>query len=113
MDSRGTCQIDAARCGDEFTRPEAYAQSARFHYPVAGYPCKDCAMASVLVVFLAYMTQSEPATVTSAGGVLTRLLHQRASDFVLTEIPRENGLDVFIVESKDGTVHVAGSTGVA
>src|SRR5690349_6927024 len=57
--------------------------------------------------------QTRADAVSSARGVLQRTIGQRASEFVLGEIPRENGLDVFVVEARDGKVTVTGSTGVA
>jgi alpha-N-acetylglucosaminidase len=52
-------------------------------------------------------------TVTSAQGVVKRLLGARANGFKLELIPSENGHDVFEVEGKNGTVVVRGTSAIA
>ncbi len=51
--------------------------------------------------------------VDAARGVLSRLLGARAKSFVLSEISRERGKDVFEVSAAGGKVHVKGSDAVA
>ena len=63
-------------------------------------------MVPTLMLIVSCCGQPESPAITSARGVLTRLLHGRAADFLLTEIPSENGLDVFIVEAKMLKHHV-------
>ncbi|MCP5535017.1 MAG: alpha-N-acetylglucosaminidase [Akkermansiaceae bacterium] len=48
----------------------------------------------------------------AAEGVLNRLLPGRAGEFVLEEIPLENGKDVFEIDSRDGKVVIRGTNGV-
>jgi alpha-N-acetylglucosaminidase len=49
----------------------------------------------------------------AARGVLERLLHQKSDAFVLKEIPKEDGRDVFEIEAQGGKVYISGSSGVA
>ena len=49
----------------------------------------------------------------AAGGVLLRLLGDRAAAFVLETIPQDRGRDVFEIESVEGKIVVRGSDGVA
>lgn len=49
----------------------------------------------------------------AAGGVLRRTVGPAAGSFILTDIPTENGLDVYEVGASGGKVHVAGSSAVA
>ncbi len=56
---------------------------------------------------------ADEAAVQAARGVLERTLGPQAAFFDLREIPKEGGLDVFVVSAKDGKVSVAGSSGVA
>jgi alpha-N-acetylglucosaminidase len=51
--------------------------------------------------------------VSSANGVMHRLLGRRADAFHFTLIPKQGNLDVFKVEASNGQVQIAGSTGVA
>jgi alpha-N-acetylglucosaminidase len=54
------------------------------------------------------------ASATSAAkGVLVRLLGNSADTFGLREIPKENGLDVFLLEGSNGRLYVSGSSGGA
>ena len=51
------------------------------------------------------LTSSQP--VAAVGGLLERLIPSRADRFVLETIPRQNGKDVFEIETRDGKVLVA------
>jgi alpha-N-acetylglucosaminidase len=56
---------------------------------------------------------ADVSQVQAAREVLTRLLGPRAGQFELSQIPKEDGKDVLIVEGRDGKVFVSGSSGVA
>lgn len=70
---------------------------------------------STLAVALAVSAGGEPSPspTEAARGVLTRLMDERARDFDLQVMPKEDGCDVFTLEARDGKVFVAGSSGVA
>jgi hypothetical protein len=55
----------------------------------------------------------ESASESGARGVLERLIGRRAGEFVLEEIPKENGHDVFVIEASNGRVTVSGSSTIA
>jgi len=55
---------------------------------------------------------ASPAT-TAAAGVLRRTIGSAANAFVLTDLPKENGLDVYEVDANGGHVRIAGSSAVA
>lgn len=68
---------------------------------------------SVLVLaFLANLAFAGPSA-DSARGVLERTFGPRTKEFVLSEIPAVNGVDVYEVEASGGRVRIAGSSGVA
>lgn len=71
------------------------------------------ALAGVVTLMNPQQAQSRGDAVRAAQGVLQRTLGPKAAAFELKEVPRENGLDVFVVSAKDGKVSVAGSSGVA
>jgi alpha-N-acetylglucosaminidase len=58
-------------------------------------------------------SSSATSAESSARGVLERLLGERAGEFILKEIPKEDGKDVYIIEASNGKVTVSGSSGVA
>lgn len=67
-----------------------------------------------IILAIASLSSADPAQANAAKGVLQRLLgEQRAADFSLSMIPKENGADVFEVSAKDRKVDIKGSSGVA
>ena len=71
------------------------------------------ALAGVVTWMNLQEVRAQGDAVRAARGVLQRTLGPRAAAFELQEIPKENGLEVFVVSAKDGKVSVAGSSGVA
>ncbi|MCL5019655.1 MAG: alpha-N-acetylglucosaminidase N-terminal domain-containing protein, partial [Patescibacteria group bacterium] len=53
------------------------------------------------------------SAVAAAQGIIERLLPAYANSFILASIPKENGFDVFEIESRSDKVIIRGSTGVA
>ena len=74
---------------------------------------------SVVAAFIGTTTETSlaiparGANVDAARGVLSRLLGPRTGSFVLLEIPREQGKDLFEVAAVGGTVTVKGTDAVA
>lgn len=57
---------------------------------------------------------SESATIREARMLIERVLPQHATEFILKEIPKEEGRDVFEIEgSKDGKIILRGNNGVS
>ncbi len=54
-----------------------------------------------------------PSPEDAARGVLERLIPERSDRFVLKTIPKDNGRDVFEIESKAGRIVLRGSNGVS
>jgi alpha-N-acetylglucosaminidase len=54
-----------------------------------------------------------PPTEIAVRGLLERVIPAHANRFVLETIPKQNGSDVFEIETRDGKVLVRGSSGVA
>ena len=71
------------------------------------------ALAAVAALMSLQQARAEGDAVRAAQGTLQRTLGAKSAAFELKEIPKENGLDVFVVSAKDGKVSVAGSSGVA
>ena len=70
-------------------------------------------VACLLFPILSGIAYSSQASIVAAQGVLRRTVGDRAAAFVLSEIPSENGKDVYEVEASGGHVRVAGSSAVA
>jgi len=72
-----------------------------------------CFVAAICFASFMQAALAEKGAESSARGVLERLIGERANEFVLKEMPKEDGVDVFEVEASDGKVTVSGSSGVA
>src|SRR3954447_10684073 len=75
-------------------------------------------LALVLIAFAHTVSAAEQVSpqeraARAARDVLGRLLGDRARDVALTTIPKEHDLDVYEFEARNGTLNVAGSSGVA
>ena len=57
--------------------------------------------------------EKESEAIQSAQGVLQRWLPNHVTQFILEEIPQENGQDVFELESKDNRIILRGSNGLS
>lgn len=58
------------------------------------------------------LAQGLKANTEGAKGVISRLFPEHASEFILEEIPQENGKDVFEIEARDGKIVIRGTDGV-
>jgi alpha-N-acetylglucosaminidase len=67
----------------------------------------------VLCLITAATSVNASVATDSAGGVLQRLIGERASSFQFRDIDAVDGEDVFEVDARDGRVNIAGSSGVA
>ena len=71
---------------------------------------------SLIVMVVGLMT-ARPVTAATPGeaarGLVQRLVGNRADQFVFAPIPKEDGRDVFELESRDGKIVVRGTSGVA
>ncbi len=65
----------------------------------------------VVSLFVTALAAAEP--VEAGRALVERILPDHADSFRLEEIPKEDGKDVFEIETVDGTVVLRGSTGVA
>jgi len=55
----------------------------------------------------------DDSAASAAGGVLRRLLGERANEFSLTSLPATDGLDAFEVEAHEGLARIRGTSAVA
>lgn len=78
---------------------------------------KKLAFILYIFVFMMISWQTKAQTVTentdAVKGLIERLVPEAADHFVIQHIPKENGKDVFEVESKNGKVILRGNNGVS
>ncbi|HWB26235.1 MAG TPA: alpha-N-acetylglucosaminidase [Chitinophagaceae bacterium] len=66
----------------------------------------------IIAIFFAY-TAAGQNRLAAANALVKRIMKDKASQFVTELIPRDNGKDVYELESKNGKIILRGSTGVS